>query len=334
MKKNSLLPLRFLTVIFAVHLAWGQAQGLDNPGSTFLYQDFIPGAVSRGGAYSTFFDEPTSIYYNPAASAWAVPKTKASFALSQAFLPDNVFFQNLTLFLRPKTTPFYFSVMHFYSDVVALGKNNDEQGEINSRTLMFSFNTGGKIGKDLSWGTTVKFITSKYYTINRNSLVVDGGVSLDLPKYNIRAFGGIRNLGFDFNVVGNFLQLAPSSANLNGTNTFQTALALPLTIALGFQYQLFKLFQLYIDLDYSIIQSVLGEGLLALRPKIGLSFTPWPELSVNVGRTFRANAGVGNFTFGVDFNFKLDKLPIGFQYAFEPLEIAFNHYLGLTFKFN
>jgi len=311
-----------------------QAEGLDNPGVNFLSQDFIPGAVARGGAYSTFFDEPTSVYYNPAASVW-VPKAKAAVTFSHAFLPDAVYLQQLTLLFKPKTTPFYFSVVHFTSDVLALGKNSDENGELNARSLMFSFNTGNKIGKDFSWGVTAKFITSRYFTTSRNYVALDGGISADLPKLNIRAFAGVRNLGFDLTVIQNLLNLTPSSVNINATNANQTPVTLPLTIALGFQYQLFKILQFYADVDYSIIESILGQGLLAIRPKLGLSFTPIPEISVNVGRTFRNNAALGYFTFGVDFNFKFDKLPIGFQYAFEPIpDFSFNHYLGITFKFN
>lgn len=309
-------------------------EGMDNPGASFLYQDFIPGAVARGGAYSTYFDEPTSIYYNPAASVW-VPKAKVAFTFSHSFLPDSVYLQHLTLFIKPKTTPFYFSIVHFTSDVLALGKNNDENGELNARSLMFSFNTGNKIGKDFSWGVTAKFITSRYFTTSRNFLALDGGLSIDLPKANIRGFAGVRNLGFDLTLIQNLLNLAPSSANINATNANQTAVPLPLTIAFGFQYQLFKLFQFYADVDYYLIDSILGQGLLAIRPKLGLSFTPIPEISVNVGRTFRQNAALGYFTFGVDLNFKLDKLPIGFQYAFEPIpDFSFNHYLGITFRFN
>ncbi|MBL8992427.1 MAG: hypothetical protein JNM63_03750 [Spirochaetia bacterium] len=310
-----------------------QGDGLDNPGLNFLSQDFIPGAVARGGAYSTYFDEPASIYYNPAASVW-VPKAKVAFTFSHSFLPDAVYLQHLTLFIKPKTIPFYFSIVHFTSDVMALGKNSDENGELNARTLMFSFNTGNKIGKDVSWGVTTKFITSRYFTTSRNYLAVDGGLSIDLPKANIRGFAGVRNLGFDLTVIQNLLSLAPSSANINATNVVQTPVGLPLTIALGFQYQLFKIFQFYADVDYSIIESIMGQGLLAIRPKIGISFTPIPEISVNVGRTFRNNAALGYFTFGVDLNFKFDKLPIGFQYAFEPIpDFSFNHYLGITFKF-
>lgn len=327
--------LRVLTAGLLLGLAQKTyADGLDNPGANFLYQDFIPGAVARGGAYSTYFDEPASIYYNPAASAWAAPKAKVAFSFSHSFLPDAVYLQHLTLFIRPKTIPFYFSIVHFTSDVQVLGKNNDENGELNARTLMFSFNTGNKIGKDMSWGVTTKFITSRNFTTSRNSLAVDGGLTMDLPKANIRGFVGVRNLGFDLTVIQNLLNLAPSSANINATNANQTPVALPLTIALGFQYQLFKILQFYADVDYYLINSILGEGLLAIRPKLGLSFTPIPEISVNVGRTFRNNPSLGYFTFGVDLNFKFDKLPIGFQYAFEPIpDFSFNHYLGITFKF-
>jgi hypothetical protein len=333
-------------LIFAT--GYMEAQTAGTPFTSFLTKDFLPGAVSRAGAVSTFSEDPMYMSYNPALGLFAPKATKVFVSLSHSFLPLDTYLESASVYFKTKDG--FVNIMGVYlgSDAALLSEARDKYGDINSQTFMFQISSGFFFPKSaqVGFGYTVKYLGSRAYVNERNMLGVDAGVIFDIPKQKMRFAITMLNLGFDMKVLAKL----DYTTIINKTNADQSTIIIPnnpylasfpTSFDFGFQYQFFNLFNITADLSYTppspddVKNNGAGfvDGIFL--PKVALSIIALPNVRLNVGRSFRNAAGESYFTFGAEFTLTLGTLPpININYAFEPIpNFTDNHYLSLGFRF-
>jgi hypothetical protein len=300
--------------------------------------------VARGGAASLYTGDADVLTKNPSLGFFMNQIKTASFALTFAFLPDDISYQQVSLFMRVDKTAFlYFYINQLTSDFKMTSTSLEDLGELNNRSVSAGLTTGGKMplfSFPLAWGLGAKFYSLKSYVYDRNALALDGGITADFNKINTKAFVVVKNAGLDLLQIKSLLDPTNVQNGLIVSNRY--AAPLPTSLAFGAQYQLLNYVVFRGELEYffpdpSVYQSAGASGQKPtvfdgeLRPKLNLDLILIKSFTGSIGWYFRGDTGMNYFNFGIEWDIKIFELGVTMRYAIStPPNLPPSHYLGLA----
>lgn len=328
--------IKFVNYLFLFSIIIPESQ-VGTSAANFLGIGVGSRAIGMGGAYTSNYDDPSVIYWNPG----AIAKFEGDrFQISNvSWLVDTeLLFSTYIKKINDKSIGVYWTFLNYGEEEITDLENQDGTGLFWSASdlavgIIYSMN----LTERFAFGGGLKYINQNIYNESSSALAIDLGliyVSKN-DKYNIGM--SISNIGFDMKLEGKdlyqLIDLDPNSEGNNETiiaNLNTDSFPLPIFYKLGFSFKesLSKNINLLSSFDF-VIPSDDVESL-------NLGF----ELSYHEKVFFRAGySDLGNknsikgLTLGLGTKLYLLGLDFDLNYAYQNLE-AFGFAPHVDFIFN
>lgn len=291
----------------------------------FLLMPIGPKAMSLGNAMIGYFDDPISVFYNPAnsslfpAAAVSLGQTKYIFDTHMEYFSFSIPFS--------KNNYFGVGVNVFYTDPIDVytwdsPEESFEQYDVSDNNLYINY--ARRFG-NLSIGLNGKFYKEEIANVISNTFLIDFGVNYKM-KHGIFGFA-VQNLGKGLVFDNDYRTIDPSS------NYEPETEKLPVNIVFGGSYKPIKNLLILIQGN-----SATKNG---FNFSAGLEYKLFNIIPLRVGYTNVDNGGLG-FGFGLNYTFtktkvtgeKVDVLTLDFDYSYVPYDdLGDVQILGMTLLF-
>jgi long-subunit fatty acid transport protein len=215
--KKKLSALAVVAVLGVIEI-FGQSK-VGTTSASFLGIGIGTRAVSMGGAFTAMYDDPTMLYWNPAAIA-RNRGVQTSFVHSNWLIDTRIAWAGVTANFGEAGAIGASINLLTSGDMERTTEEQDEgTGEFFSASfLSLQFTYSRALTDKFSVGATLKYNYERLYNVSASSVAVDLGV-LFLINSNFRLAATMSNYGSAMRLFGNDLLFGASSGTgLNGEN--------------------------------------------------------------------------------------------------------------------
>ena len=249
MKKNKYYAALMLLCIgsFALPTFAQSINKVGTAGATFLRIPVGAQAIGMGSAYVSMENDPSSLYWNPAATASI--KENTLLVDHTLWLPGIYFdFVGITIPLADYgTTGLSLGIMHTNDMEVTTPAQPMGTGEMfNASSFVVGISYSRNLTDRFSIGGTFKYIRETIYNDYASAIGFDIGTLYQTPFAGIRLGASISNFGTKIQMTGEDLYIPAVISNQQGTNQSITArlntdaFDLPLIMRVGISDEIIK----------------------------------------------------------------------------------------------
>jgi long-subunit fatty acid transport protein len=181
----------------------------------FLRTDVGARAAALSGSFVSMTDDPTSLFYNPAATT-TITRPRASVGYFQHLAQTSAGHLAYTQQWRSV----YLSAGAIFVDYGTMKRTDISSnilGEFGARELALAGGMSVIVDDGLSVGGAVKFVTSTLAEYHSSAIALDAGILYDLPAQRITLGASIQNLGTQVNSYAGIDEALPIDVRIGVT---------------------------------------------------------------------------------------------------------------------
>ncbi len=211
-------------------LAAAGAGAGDNTTYSFLRADVGARAAALAGSFVSITDDPTALFYNPAALA-TMDARRGSAGFFKHLLDIN---SGHLVYTREFEDLGHFGAGVLYTNYGSFtetDENGNEQGNFSAGDVALALGYGNTIRENLYWGGAVKFIYSSIAGYSSTAIAADAGILFLIPESRAALGLSVRNAGTQLSSYLSSSEPLPLDVTLGGSIVPK---GLPLLLNLAF----------------------------------------------------------------------------------------------------
>ena len=330
------MMIKFFLNIIIVSSLFAESQ-VGTSSANFLGIGVGSRAIGMGGAYSSIYDDPSAIYWNPGAIA-RFENDKFLISNVSWLIDTQIYFSTYIKKMQDKSLGLYWTYLDYGEEEITTLDNQNGTGLFwGASDLVFGAMYGLNLTDRFSFGGGVKYINQKIYNESSSTLAIDMGLLYTDTddKFNIGM--SISNVGIDMRLSGKDLyqsidldqdNLGNNETIIANLNTDQFPLPIFYRMGVSMKSRISENLTLLSSFD-AVIPSDDVEHL-----NIGFELSYFEKVFIQCGyREIGKADSEQSFTLGMGTKLYLFGLDFSLNYAYQDFGI-FGYVPHIDFTFN